>query len=335
MPLRAVFSHHSGFGGRTLATLLMVGVLLLATQSSSAADDDVTLANDDPYPSLPEPKANFFAGQYIPVLVGGVQEVSRSKQWIRVPGALQAADYLLSYNADFSHITHDAEVYAIDPLRPKDDDAGYFTPIEVNSVAFGSVPVSYTVHLRQPRGKDGYPVPLKLGTVQSNDNVAGTTTMSGAKLTGELDLRLADVTIDGVPLDVGPNCTTEERVELTLTGKDWQIPLGSEPPTNMGPDNDKWTTSEYYDLIGGGLLEGTVEVPPFKGCVSASGDDMSAVFTAFASGPDNAIRLRQGNFLWDGIGPRCWPVRNEPETCTPEALNSIFPGIMPTPDQGN
>ncbi|MDG4865179.1 hypothetical protein P8605_44225, partial [Streptomyces sp. T-3] len=80
-------------------------------------------------------------------------------------------------------------------------------------------------------------------------------------------LRLHDVRVNGVPLDVGPRCRTSRPIDTRLTGS--------------------------YPVTSGGLLEGVLDIPPFTGC-GANGEDLDPLLTATVSGPGNPLKIRQG-----------------------------------------
>lgn len=79
-------------------------------------------------------------------------------------------------------------------------------------------------------------------------------------------LRLYDVTLNGTPLDVGPRCRSG-RADTVLEGE--------------------------YDILGGGLLEGEITIPPFSGCGSG-GEDLDPLLNASIAGTKNRIRIQQG-----------------------------------------
>lgn len=89
-------------------------------------------------------------------------------------------------------------------------------------------------------------------------------------------LRLYDVRINGVPLDVGPRCRTTRPVETELTGS--------------------------YPVSEGGLLEGELEIPALSGC-GTPGEDLDALLSGAVSGPGNALKIRQGRVC--GAGSAC------------------------------
>ncbi|WP_415949646.1 DUF6801 domain-containing protein [Streptomyces sp. KLOTTS4A1] len=82
-------------------------------------------------------------------------------------------------------------------------------------------------------------------------------------------LRLHDVRINGVPLDVGPDCRTSRPVETVLSGT--------------------------YPVSSGGLLQGELDIPPFSGCGTPAGENLDALFTGVISGPGNVLKIQQGS----------------------------------------
>ncbi|GGV24555.1 hypothetical protein GCM10010277_04920 [Streptomyces longisporoflavus] len=89
-------------------------------------------------------------------------------------------------------------------------------------------------------------------------------------------LRLYDVRVNGVPLDVGPRCRTVRPVETELTGS--------------------------YPVSEGGLLEGELDIPALGGC-GTNGEDLDALLSGAVSGPGNALKIRQGRVC--GAGSTC------------------------------
>ncbi|WP_371655657.1 MULTISPECIES: DUF6801 domain-containing protein [unclassified Streptomyces] len=89
-------------------------------------------------------------------------------------------------------------------------------------------------------------------------------------------LRVHDVSVNGVPLDVGPRCRTARPFDTVLSGA--------------------------YNFLTGGVLDGEITIPPFVGC-GGRGEDLSPLFTAALSGPGNAVRIRQGQLAGAGSAP--------------------------------
>lgn len=87
-----------------------------------------------------------------------------------------------------------------------------------------------------------------------------------------VSLRVHDVRINGVPLDVGPDCTIAQPMELQLSAS-----------TEDDPN---------YVVNDGGYLTGTATIPPFRGC--GVDEKLDPLFTASISGPGNYIKVTQG-----------------------------------------
>lgn len=107
---------------------------------------------------------------------------------------------------------------------------------------------------------------------------------------GRVMLRIYDVDINGVPLDVGPHCQTAIPFNLELTGH---------PPS--------------YDIsLINGILTGTVTVPQFTGCANGS-DNLDPVFDATVSGPGNFVKINQAPFCTPLNNFGCPPVIPKPK----------------------
>lgn len=113
-------------------------------------------------------------------------------------------------------------------------------------------------------------------------------------------LRLYDVKVNGVPLDVGRDCRTANPFKVTLRG-----------------DFDK--DPKYMNVLQGGLMSGMVDIPAFSGC-GVGGEDLDALFTAAISGPDNLVAINQG--------ATCIPADAENTTCPPNI--TALPGAAPS-----
>lgn len=113
---------------------------------------------------------------------------------------------------------------------------------------------------------------------------------NSATVTGRYRARLYDATVDGVPLDLGPDCHTAVPLQIELRGK---------PPT--------------YLLTGGGPLSGFVTIPPFAGC--GVSEDLDPLITGLVSGGDNFVKLTQGSICTlTGSHGGCPPEEPIPET---------------------
>ncbi|WP_431981232.1 DUF6801 domain-containing protein [Streptomyces qinglanensis] len=107
--------------------------------------------------------------------------------------------------------------------------------------------------------------PMTVVTVQR-----GSSSPNYATIYMSQTLRMHDVKVNGVPLDVGPRCRTARPVELELKGK-----------------------QPEYEVLKGGILRAKFEIPPFTGC-GTGGEDLDPLFTASLSGGGNYLKLVQG-----------------------------------------
>jgi hypothetical protein len=155
-----------------------------------------------------------------------------------------------------------------------------FPPSRTTFLAFGFEPVSATLHL------------IEIGTINAvaigpYDSSSCTRTHPCpiiVTVSSYLYIRVTNVAINGVPLNVGADCGTAPFV-ATVTGTS-----ASKPP---------------YSVTGGGPVTGTIDVPPFTEC--GVGEDLNPLFTASISGPDNDSLLTQGSVCFllpapDGSG---------------------------------
>lgn len=108
----------------------------------------------------------------------------------------------------------------------------------------------------------------------------GTAGRATARL--KVDVRIFDARINGVPFDVGPNCRTATPVDVVMIA-----------------------TPQQYSLTNGGVLTGTITIPPFSGCGAT--EDLDPVFTALVSGPGNYLKMTQGKVCSLGNGVNCPP----------------------------
>lgn len=185
-----------------------------------------------------------------------------------------------------------ASVYVTNPGTK--DQFGEFAPVDVKMLAFGSIPVSATVHITQVqdgrwpkpftltvRFTAGFPIknpPSSLPCAPSNCSYTDPPHLSGL-----VNVRVDNVKVDEVPVDVGPNCETATPATMSLTAAAGYYSLSSPPFIQPGL---------YLPFYFGGILHGTVNVPAFTGCRNGA-DDLSSVITAMVSGPGNELATRQ------------------------------------------
>jgi len=153
-------------------------------------------------------------------------------------------------------------------------------PARVTLLAFGRIPVSATIHTSEI-GSLNIAL-ISCAPAPKCPNHAADV----ALYFGRVSLRISDVKIDGVPLNVGSHCQTATPFNFLLTGL---------PPA-------------YNVNLIHGVLTGTVTIPPFKGC--ANGDrNLDPVFTASVSGPGNFVKVTQAPICTPKTGGGCPPVK--------------------------
>lgn len=163
-------------------------------------------------------------------------------------------------------------------------------PSDTTFLTFGFMPVSARMELL-PKGL------MTIVTVGTSN--LGTITTSTAY--GKQELRLSDVKVNGVPLDVGSDCRASAPLDIKLVGYDRSSLTGR--PT--GP-------TDYGVQDGGPLAQDDLYIPPFTGCGS-HGENLNSLFTSAISGHGNSLNLIQG--------PLCVPIAAtgcDPEIAFPE-----------------
>ncbi|MFF2731093.1 DUF6801 domain-containing protein [Streptomyces sp. NPDC058008] len=171
----------------------------------------------------------------------------------------------------FTHIYQDST--AVLDYRGKPQ----LPPTSGTFLTFGFMPTTATLEMTQiPPGTDAegtpdYNVKSHLVVDWSDFTNTGVTTIDL-----DLMLRLRDVEVNGVPLDVGDNCRTSKPFTLSLEGR--------------MTAKDGVTTG--YTLATGGVLTGSVTLPPFSGC--GAGEDLDSIFTASLSGAPGYVKQVQG-----------------------------------------
>ncbi|MEU3271661.1 DUF6801 domain-containing protein [Saccharomonospora sp. NPDC006951] len=112
---------------------------------------------------------------------------------------------------------------------------------------------------------------------------------------GLMTLRMYDVEVNGVPLDVGPDCRSAHPFTVVFNGR-----AATAVPS----------TPDEYSVAFGGVVTGTMTIPPFSGC--GAGEDLDPLFTGTISGPDNFVRMTQEAVCFKAGGAGCPPQIPEP-----------------------
>ncbi|MFF9428141.1 DUF6801 domain-containing protein [Streptomyces sp. NPDC014746] len=187
-------------------------------------------------------------------------------------------------------------------------------PFTSTLLTFGFAPVTATMVLEQTG-------PITIGTLfraifATGDNYLDNTVRA------PLVLRVLDVEVNGVTLDVGPSCRTETSLSspepeparypgkhLVMLGRGY-IPVGG--------------NAQGYQLTTGGPLKGEVTIPAFKGCVTEGGENLDRLLTASISG--------SGNYLKQMQGQTC-TVLNQVPTDDPQCTEDLQPYVVPKPER--
>ena len=296
---------------KSLAKLACAAALvagLLISQQASAAED--------PYhPGLPaQTGTGWLNGLF---RISTINEALRAKQWFRIPTLTITADTDTA-QPDFGNDPYDpvhgcnqplyiegqiifSKAYVHSP-EGAPEPYGYFPPVTVRTVAFGAIPVEATVQISQLRDAENLPVPLlsegAIDTYWAHAGAKGGQSCGAdyqgregylnhdATTTGKVNVRVSDLSIDGVRLDIGPHCGTVEPAEISMIGKGYWSkdpdPVGPLPPAADTP---------YYAVPTGGLLDGTIDIPAFTGCLVGT-EDVSPLLTTSVSGPGNPTTAR-------------------------------------------
>lgn len=159
-------------------------------------------------------------------------------------------------------------------------------------LGFGFVPITTTLRYVQVNTPDN-PMFVEAAT-DASTNPDGTPVYPDGHPTGHaaalVDIYIASASINGTPLNVGPQCHTSKPVSLVMD--------------NI-PDVDG-TNSEIYPYSGvsGGYMQtlndNEVIIPPFDGC--GVGDNLDNLLSAPVAGPDNLLRVCQGTTIPAGSG---------------------------------
>ncbi|MFB8414487.1 DUF6801 domain-containing protein [Streptomyces albidoflavus] len=181
-------------------------------------------------------------------------------------------------------------------------------PAQATFLTYGFVPTTATMVLEQA-GRMHLEADFYLGNPVS---VVST-------IRASLVLRLSDVKVNGVPLEVGPDCRTETPL------------ISAEPEPDRYPDQHmvlNGFSQQYegenatgYMVSSGGPLTSEVTIPAFTGCGTSDGEDLNRLLTASISGPGNYVKQIQGQ--------ACKPIEagteSQRDACTPDGQPLVIP----------
>lgn len=277
------------------------------------------VANENELPTYPE------TGEYIGVRATSVNYATSAKQWIQLPPLFIAAYNRLAttltdnrcpggvYFPYRNEIKRDASLhFRSSPGAPA--AFGYIGPFTVRAVAFGSIPVEAEVQLRQLRDSEDKTIGLRVKQTDRNfcpgeGPIPGASQVQvdGADATGDLEVAVTAVRVDGVDLRLRDTCKTSRPAPLTLSStqyfttgefadqKEYYVRSGSgfrRLKSDEIPIPENLFTTPVFNLAQGGLLAGNVDIPPFAGCTTRDGEDVSELLTATVSGSKNPTVTR-------------------------------------------
>lgn len=276
-----------------LAVLLTAALLGIGPSSQA----------DEWYPGLPD--ATF--GNWANASQGSLSYARRAKQWFRSPQGMTTAEVLpgasIGDDPDVRNLWVDAAGYLISP-KGAPANYGYMEPVTVRSVGFGLMPVEATVQVSQRR-ENGYPVPTRVhleGREVFRDRPPGDpgpyriqdVTYDATRISDRFNVRVLAVKVDGVNLGLDGNCRTVRPAPVVVESPEYTI----EDVQRYFGYRDDWYRSQdpstYYEPTRGGQLTGSMTIPPFTGCATRAGDDLSRLITLSVSGPDNPVTVRTG-----------------------------------------
>lgn len=271
--------------------VLLAGALLAGAQSSQAEDEP------EWYAGLPD--TTF--GNWTNASQGSMSYAKRAKQWFISPQGMVVAEAINEQDPD--NIRRQwirAEGYFVSPTGAP-ANYGYLEPMTVRSVGFGLMPVEATVQVSQ-RFVDGYPSPVRarLGATSTvtRDPDTGAITRRDIEyhsitVEDSFNVRVLSVRVDGMDMGLNGDCRTIEPAPVKMA-----TPSYVREDTQNGPPEDEWFRSRdpstYFQPFYGGELNGSMTIPPFTGCTTTAGDDLSRLLTLAASGPDNPVVARAG-----------------------------------------
>ncbi|WP_244931813.1 hypothetical protein [Nocardioides sp. W7] len=242
---------------------------------------------DEWYPGLPD--TTF--GSWANASQAGLSHAKRAKQWFRSPAAMSVAEVMFGqFETDKYWIR--ASGYFVSP-KGAPENFGYLEPMTVRSVGFGMIPVEATIQVSQRR-EGGYPAPVEVLLRYNAIKYPGTTRVDRdyqeTLIQDSLNVRVLSVRVDDVDLGLNGDCRTETPAPVTMRGPAYRMDRVNERSA------EEWfraqDPSTYYHPTFGGQLTGTMTIPPFTGCTTTTGDDLSDLLTLSASGPDNPVIAR-------------------------------------------
>jgi len=265
---------------RSLVAAAAITIATLVTLGAADAAPAPHVAAATAYPTGIRP---IHGGSDAAALVDGTATVRKAEVVVTLPRVL-----LRSYANETSTtknqiLTSESPAWAVTNIG-RHPRFGIFPVAHSAVLAFGAIPITADLHLTQVV-RHGQIMPI---VVHSKLRISPPFHAYPAHVKGEVNVRIANVLVDQVPLNVGPDCHTAVPMKLDLVG-----------PANK------------YTLFQGGPLRGTVTIPPFTGC-GTGGDNLDPLLTGTISGSGNKLMQIQGN-----LGPWNTSQKNDCGICRP------------------
>ncbi len=139
-----------------------------------------------------------------------------------------------------------------------------------------------------------------------------------------LRLRVTDLEVNGVSLDVGSGCRTEQPLRSTdpdpANHPGDHLVLYGKGEQKYGED------ATGYMLLTGGPLAGEATIPAFTGCGSGR-ENLDRLLTASVSGPGNHIKQIQGQTCTPSV-----PVFGD-ENSAAQCTEDLQPYVIPVAER--
>ncbi len=196
------------------------------------------------------------------------------------PGATtKNAIRALAYPVDFR-----GDDPASTPANPQDQRRkgarfSDFPAQRIRMLAFGGIPVEATMRLRLPTDSAGLPYGIQLDMDEygyGSRRIIRSDTVGS----GQVEVEVSDLQVDGVPVAVARSCRLENPALLTLRGRGYV----STQSTSVPPG--------YYNPARGGLLRGEIKVGKFVGCAVGE-EDLSPLVTSMAGETEIPVQVTQ------------------------------------------
>lgn len=174
-----------------------------------------------------------------------------TKSTIKRLGATVVSDPALLINGFFS--------VNLDTTESRVSGSAVFKPATTTFLAFGFVPVTATVEFLPEDYRNSKMIEIGGGLYTGDDNEIWLSTQ--LFVMG----RVSNVKINGVPVDVGPDCVTKNHIELHVSG-------------------------HYDPFTTGHIKDPNFKLPEFRDCGSGS-QDLTPLLTGMSSGWGNEAKI--------------------------------------------